>query len=717
MSTASLQTAARRPLGRAHVLMAILTVLLSSLLVYNLVDYAKQKSAVLEGAKRRSLASTQSAAAKIDDGFARLRQIADQQVREIERSQLSRQELEDRLNAVMEKNPEVFGFSVAYKPYKYEVDTRLYGPYCDRHDGEIRRMQIQDVYDYTQEDTAGLYWYIKPLQDGAGWTEPFFGSASSNFQAVYSVPFYGTAADTGQREIVGVLSVVYALDDIAEHIRALDFGGRGYAYLLSRDGTYLSHPTRENVTQQKRFGSASEGITPELTERLQSHQGVIYDFTNSFTGQASWVVHQAVPSTDYTLGAVFIQNAMTRDMDFVRHKLIVITMLVVSILALLSILATRNSRCEEQRLWGISIFISLLLVLAIGAVWFISTNYSAYSDAELVIVTDQASVQSLINERSVTAAGVPAKPPILIPTGVYIQSLEFDDDDDVTLTGYVWQTYSDAIPETIARGVVFPEAVASTIEEAYIRPAPDGETIGWHFSATLRQWFDYSKYPLDSKDVWLRLWPKDFDKNIVLVPDFGAYRMTNPDYLPGIDSYIILSGWDIKQSFFCYYTEGSYNTNFGIQDYVGHDSFPELAFMALVTRKFMNPFIAYLLPFVVMAFMLFGTLILIYVLEAKAEKFDFSAAGVLAACTGLFFSVVLTHNGLRESIASNGILYLEYFYFILYAAIIVVIVDAFLVALNSRSRLVQYRDNILPKVLYWPTMLTILLAITLRIFY
>ncbi|NIO79302.1 MAG: hypothetical protein GTN53_02015, partial [Candidatus Aminicenantes bacterium] len=49
---------------------------------------------------------------------------------------------------------------------------------------------------------------------------------------------------------------------------------------------------------------------------------------------------------------------------------------------------------------------------------------------------------------------------------------------------------------------------------------------GWYFDVTVRQYFDYSKYPLDFHSVWLRIWPKNFlyDDILFPVPDFDSYK-------------------------------------------------------------------------------------------------------------------------------------------------------------------------------------------------
>ncbi len=95
-----------------------------------------------------------------------------------------------------------------------------------------------------------------------------------------------------------------------------------------------------------------------------------------------------------------------------------------------------------------------------------------------------------------------------VPTGVYLQSFEFLNSSNVEMAGFIWQKYGPEIPDHVMRGVVLPDAVdeAYKAEEAW-RIERDGvEEIGWYFSGTIRQNFDYQLYPFDRQDIWLLLW-------------------------------------------------------------------------------------------------------------------------------------------------------------------------------------------------------------------
>ena len=158
---------------------------------------------------------------------------------------------------------------------------------------------------------------------------------------------------------------------------------------------------------------------------------------------------------------------------------------------------------------------------------------------------DDAAAQRFLQ----THANDEVEPPLYIPTGIFLQSFQFVNATEVNITGYIWQRYTKGIHDDLSRGFVLPEAVNSgdniKAKQAYKRISGKTEVIGWYFESTLRQSFDYSKYPLDHKTLKIRLWHKDFNRNVILVPDCGAYVSTGPKDAFGFDERIELGGWFI----------------------------------------------------------------------------------------------------------------------------------------------------------------------------
>lgn len=310
----------------------------------------------------------------------------------------------------------------------------------------------------------------------------------------------------------------------------------------------------------------------------------------------------------------------------------------------------------------------------------------------------------------------PDAPVVLVPTGIFVQSVAFVSSSDVNLTGYLWQKYADDLPGDVSRGFVLPERVMSAdtvVEEAYRRRGDGYEVVGWYFDVTVREPFDYSRYPLDRHEVWLRLWHRDFDRNVVLVPDLAAYDTTGAADTFGIDSDVVPGGWRIEETHFGY-RNADYDTDFGIEGYVGQKHFPELYFDVVMSRNFRDAFVVNVVPLLVVAMLLFGLLMSMTADEARAERFGFTMLDSLAAVSALLFVVILAHIQLREQFPGSIIVYLEYFYLVMYFAIVLVALKAFLFAYGRAHGIavLYYRDNFFSKVAFWPLVLGSLTAVT-----
>ena len=382
------------------------------------------------------------------------------------------------------------------------------------------------------------------------------------------------------------------------------------------------------------------------------------------------------------------------------------------------------SQMEHATWWWLSSVVSALLTVILIYLW---TEMNDYEAAPAQLLNERAVNEYLMaqwKKNSREGTGLNAGPPIKIKTGIFIQSLKFFNSTEVNLTGYIWQRYQDGIHDAIKPGksevgFILPEQVnsGSDIEprEVYRVCNGDEEVIGWYFEATLRQSFDYAKYPFDHKTVWVRMWPKQFSDNIVLVPDFAAYqnRHHGRHDVFGREKHIVLGTWELEKTYFDYKLS-DYDTDFGIADYVGQQGFPELRYNFVVKRKFENAFIVYLLPLFLVAALLFAALLTVSEKEELSSRLGFNAAGFIGASSALFFVVMLAHIQLREQFAGTSIVYIEYFYILMYALLVTATANTYLFSIRSTiwHRIILYNDNIIPKVAYWPVVLGCLIVIT-----
>ena len=298
---------------------------------------------------------------------------------------------------------------------------------------------------------------------------------------------------------------------------------------------------------------------------------------------------------------------------------------------------------------------------------------------------------------------------IRIPTGVFIQSASFKSSTDVNLIGFIWQYYSLDFP--FERGFSFPEEIDSSfgfVETAYdktiIYNGAPHQLIGSRFDVTVRQSFDYSSYPLDFLNIWLRIWPKDWTDHasIILVPDFQSYEAERrADF--GLDGDLVQGEWDIVRTFFSYQNI-RYDTNFGLSSRAKNTTYNEFFYNLAAERKFINAFVINLVPLLVVSLLLFSALMTISNDKEQARLFGYSASGILGTCSALFFVVLLSHIQVRGLFVDSGLVYIEYFYLVLYVMILLVALNGYLFSLTGDRRvaLLHRNDNFLARVSYWP---------------
>lgn len=671
--------------------------------------YMHSTSSMLEDAKENARNQAKDAAAKIDSNLVNLITISESITNDLNSGKLEDDKVSARLRNTLQRHPELYGIVVAYKPYAYNSTTRLYAPYYILGQNEPQLIQIEDVYDYTQPDandgiSPRTVWYHQPLVKGAGWVEPYFGTASDTFLVLYALPFYRPNGSNLEMTPAGVTSAVYSLDCVRSLVGSFDLGPTGYGYIITEKGTVVSHPIQEYLGK-------NSTVLQENDETLRGiNQNIIHEkyqeVHNSYTGQTSLVFHEMIPSTNWTLGVVFIEDEIFREAKtFNQHLKIAFFMAFLGLMFFISTLIFRLDRGDHLNLWIIVTILSILCLSGMVFIWSLALEESAAKDQRNIEIYNRVGL-----EKALYTPDYQVPPVIRVPTGVFLQSLEFSSANNVIVTGYIWQDYSNIEDDEISPGFIFPEAESIDVEETY----REGDVVGWYFRSVLRQQFDYSKYPFDSEEVWIRLWHKDFYKNIILTPDLGSYEFINAEQKPGLEHDFVLEGWRVQNSFYSY-RRNSYNTDFGIAEF--RQDLPELYYNVGMKRDFFGSIISDLIPITVVSILLFAVLIISTKKDDKIQLYGFSSSTVLAYCAALFFVLIISHVSLRDKLAAVGIIYIEYFYFVLYFVILGVSLNSILLASTTRCFIVDYRDNLIIKLLYWPVLLGVLLIITIINFY
>ncbi len=590
----------------------------------------------------------------------------------------------------------VHGISAAWEPHVLGEDTFDYIPMALKKEGRYILTYLDENPDYTDD------WYARSMKSPGGslWTDPHVGTVTQT----YHVEYTSVIIDPKTQKRIGVARLAFSLDDISGIMKLLHVNKFGYSWLLAENGDIAYHPNQDLIVKQNNILKAAEeqqnSMVAEVYRRASRGESGVVEYRSPFSNIRGYLLYCPVNIAGWTLYILINRNFLRLDSEFTRKRWMGICALLVLAFSFLALLVFKNQ-------WLQITVISVVLTLGMGGIWHLVANLEKFPKNT---IHSERELQHKMKEITGISKTKYRQVPTFVPTGLFVQSLEFLGANNVQLTGYIWQRYTPDMPAGIDKGFVFPEAIDFDCSEAYSHTEKGVDTVkGWYFKVTLRQRFDYSKFPLSIEDLWVRIWHKDFHKNIYLVPDLGAYMIMEPATLPGIEKDFVLQGWDLRGSYFNFH-ENSYNTDFGLSDYRGQQGFDELYFNIVLARNLLDTFIAHLIPLIVVA-------VLVFLSFLKTTRESENPLSILAIAAGLFFVVIFDHIGLRNQLMINGVVYIEYFYFCMYTALMALSVNAFLYAGKIQLRFIQDKDNLKPRLLFWPLLLGVLYVISMVTYY
>ena len=642
----------------------------------------------------------------------------------LERGEIGPENLLERLETASRAEPYLLGLTVAYEPFRFDAERRLYAPFFSAESGAV--VQCEDFYDYTdpgrREDAL---WYQEAARDGPGVWVSGFGPAAGTTYVGYSVPFFGDVS--GGRALKGVVNMSMSMQDLNELLNERNVGRLGGGLLLNAGGLLLAHPRADLVRAGTRLAelakASGDPTLVEIADRMREGESgvrrVRLDFGDG-SRQGGWSFYRPINGAGWSLGIGIFENELSRAGVELRRRKIGLTLSMLAAFTVAAALWFRVERLREPGLWGLSAVASMLLIAAIGSIWaFARVDPPREFGGASRPISDLRGLEAFLDEQRVRAGRLHLPEPSALPTAIFVRSLAFEDSNHVQVGGTIWQRYRLGVHDDLPREVSFPgiapDPEALDLTETGRRRLDGDEIVTWDFRVRLRERFDYAAYPFDHQRVPIKIAHPGWDRGVILVPDLGCYQMVNSAARPGVFGGLVLPGWTVRGSDFSYELT-DYNVCFN-GDPANLADVPILQFNVLARREILSPFIAHIAPLLIVAVLLHGVLISSSFNEQKKSSSGFSTFGVLETSGAFFFTIALMHIDLRGSLDLDTVTYLELIYITAYVVLLLVVVNSLLFTTTDAVALLEYRDNLVAKLLFWPVTLGLVLVITVATFY
>lgn len=313
-------------------------VIVAAIIGYN---YFYSRTIILRQAEDNSRHLAHQTTSRIDSVLSSVQKIAENIAFSLEDADLTKDEILELNRRVVANNPEIFGMAIAFEPYFLEKDKLYFAPYHFRTGGRIAfNMLGSPSYRYFYMD-----WYQIPQQLGQPvWTEPYKDDGGGGIiMATYAVPFYRPV--NGKRVFAGVITADISLDWLEKMISKVRIFETGYAFLLSRHGTFLTHPNRDLIMNQTVFTLAEEQNSQPLREigreMLSSTSGFV-QLNNPVDGEKKYIYHRRLKHGGWALGIQFPETELFADVTRLSHTMALIGIAGFAVLALMVVFIARR---------------------------------------------------------------------------------------------------------------------------------------------------------------------------------------------------------------------------------------------------------------------------------------------------------------------------------------------------------------------------------------
>lgn len=310
--------------------------------------YSVSRSTILDNLKENSKLLTLSTVGEVEKVLTAVQKVPDNLSRIIVDENMSAEQIEHMLSVAVENNKEVFGAAIAYEP-EY-VSSKMYSMfYVYKKDGKtvVNNFSLND-YDFRIMD-----WYLIPKElQKPVWSEPYFDEGGGNIvMSTYSVPLYKKI--NGKKQFIGMLTADLSLDWLQQLVSNIKVYESGYAYMVSRNGSLVTHPKKELIMNATIFSIAEEANSTQLREiGRQMIKGkssfAEVEYHNIATGKLSWISYAPVKLNGWSLGIVYPVDELLASLNKL-FKTVILLAVIGGVILLFVVILISNSITKPIR--------------------------------------------------------------------------------------------------------------------------------------------------------------------------------------------------------------------------------------------------------------------------------------------------------------------------------------------------------------------------------
>ncbi|NCQ16988.1 MAG: serine/threonine protein phosphatase [Ignavibacteria bacterium CG_4_8_14_3_um_filter_37_9] len=281
---------------------------------------------------------------KIEIILSKVEQVPKTIAYQLENSALTEKEILNLLTTFTASTDEITGVTIAFEPDKFPGVKGEFAPYVYKNKGKLKTVYLKSPENnYKIKD-----WYLIPKElKKSMWSEPYYNvDDDSKILATFSVPFY--LRNNGDSICIGVVSAEIDLHWLKQIVKKVKLYKNGYAFLISHDGTFVTHPTKDFIMNETIFSVAEKYDDSALRKLGQAALHGKSDFVllKEFLEKKNiYLYYRPLVTNDWSLGVMIPEDELMADLNsLTRYILIYNLMGAILLIIAITFLANRITR-------------------------------------------------------------------------------------------------------------------------------------------------------------------------------------------------------------------------------------------------------------------------------------------------------------------------------------------------------------------------------------
>lgn len=318
---------------KSKMLVMILPVTIISMLMLSSLSYVTAKKTIDSEINEKMKYQTDAVIENISKSLENHSKIPFTLARTVEASRdtLTEKNYENLVKSYVNSNDQTFGVGIWYEPFKYKNDVKFFGPYAYKKDGVVTYTNEYSKTDYTSSN-----WYKlgENTDESLSWSEPYIDDVTNTTMITTTVPILDD-----KKNRIGVTTADINLSNIQEMIKNIKVGEGGRAFLLNKDGTYLSDLDEEKIMKANISSDPNESLSSISKNILENENGI--DSFNDSNGK-NIIFFSNIPNVNWKLVLSIPEKELLSPLRSLLYKVLITMTGTILLIVLIIMLIVNN---------------------------------------------------------------------------------------------------------------------------------------------------------------------------------------------------------------------------------------------------------------------------------------------------------------------------------------------------------------------------------------